>query len=66
MNSLGRELTHELQRLLDVVLNAETDADREAAVEAIEALVPRWHRAVRPDESDDSDDSDESLMREVR
>ena len=58
--SSARNLTQELQRLLDVALMAETDADREAAVAAIEVLLPQWHQAVRHDESD------EDLIRELR
>ncbi len=58
--SSARDLTQELQRLLDVARKAKTDVGREAAVEAIEVLLPHWHQAIRHDESD------EGLMRGVR
>ena len=58
--SSARDLTQELQRLLDVALKAKTDVGRKAAVEAIAVLLPRWHQAIRYDESD------EGLMRGVR
>ncbi len=59
-SSSAIELTQELKRLLDIVLSGETDADREAAVEGIEALLPRWRQAVGLDEPD------QNLMRGLR
>ncbi len=59
-SSSATELTQELRRLLDVVLNGETDDELEAAVEAIEALLPRWRQAIS------LDDPDQDLMRHVR